>query len=68
MNAQGTDLWVKSCIGLVAVTFVLSLPTWALGLILVLGLAVKTAVSYLREPEPPSEQSTSSTGSEPDAH
>jgi hypothetical protein len=49
MNAQGTDLWVKSAIALVAVTFVLSLPTWALGVVLAVALVAKLGIKHLHE-------------------
>lgn len=44
MIPDGSDLWLKTAFGLAAVLFLTSLPTWALGVILVLGLLAKAAV------------------------
>jgi hypothetical protein len=51
MIPHGADLWLKTGFGLVAVLFLTSLPTWALGVVLAVGLAAKFAISYLRDQE-----------------
>jgi hypothetical protein len=48
---QGTDIWLKAGVAFVAVDFILSLPSWALGLVLVLAAAAKFAVQRLQEKE-----------------
>ena len=63
MNAQGKDLRVKCGVAFVAVTFILSLPTWALGVILAVGFAAKVGIAHLRELERQDE--TPSAGREP---
>ena len=52
MIPTGSDLWLKAAFGLAAVLFLTSLPTWALGVILVFGLLAKGAVRYVRDQEP----------------
>ena len=68
MMPDSTDLWVKATFGLAAVLFLTSLPTWALGVILVLGLLVKTAVRHLRDQELGREASKASSDERKDAH
>ena len=49
MISHGTDFWLKAAFGLAAVLFLTSLPTWALGVIVVLGVAGKVAIGHLPE-------------------
>lgn len=55
MTLQGSSLWVKAGLALVAADFVLSLPKWALGVILILALALKYATDRMRQRERDSE-------------
>lgn len=48
MTPQGADVWVKAGIAFVAVDFILSLPSWALGLMLILALVARYGVERLR--------------------
>lgn len=66
MTPQGTDLWLKTAFGFIAIVFVLQLPTWALGLLLALGFIAKAGINLLREPGP--EHPTASSHREHDAH
>lgn len=51
MTPNGDDLWLKVGIGFVAVLFMVSLPTWALGVILAVGLATRAGIRHLRDQE-----------------
>ena len=67
MIPQGTDLWLKTGFGLAAVLFLTSLPTWALGVILLLGLMAKAAVRYIRDQERERDAPTASSDKREDA-
>ncbi len=60
MIPQGTDIWLKATVVFVAVDFILSLPSWALGLVLVLTLAASHGLRKLRQKEPQGEEPPSS--------
>lgn len=55
MTPKGDDLGIKAGVALVAVDFILSLPNWALGIILILALALKFAIDWVRQNPPDSE-------------
>jgi hypothetical protein len=57
MTPQKTDFSLRLGFGLVALLFVISLPTWALGIILAVGLVGKVAVRHLRERQGPEAES-----------
>jgi hypothetical protein len=52
-----SDFWVKAAVLIVAVDVLLSLPSWALGVVLALALGLKYAADRIRQlehhPEPP---------------
>ncbi len=68
MIFQGSDLWLKTAIGLAAVLFLTSLPTWALGVILVVAFGAKAAVGYLRDQERETDAAKVSSRKRKDAH
>lgn len=51
MIPQGTDLWLKTALLITAVLLLASLPTWAMGVVFVIGLAAKRVADYLRDQE-----------------
>ncbi len=61
MISQRSDFWVKAAVFIVAVDFILSLPNWALGVILILALGLKYAADRIRQQEHHTEPSPSAT-------
>jgi hypothetical protein len=51
MTAKDNDLFVKAALALAALEFTLSLPSWALGIILTLAAGIKYTADRHRQTE-----------------
>jgi hypothetical protein len=61
MISHRSEFWVKAAVFIIAVDFILSLPNWAVGIILILALGLKYAADRIRQQEHHTQPSPSAT-------